>query len=213
MYPDLAFSLPDGAKLRHKVGPNQRRVVGLGVMLDAGPYGGASSGNTTYRRYMDTLALLGEWLLAREYDIRLLIGGVCDQPVRQELKCRLKKSLTVHDADRIIEEPDVSVDEFLSGLAGTEFVVATRFHNVLLALLCNKPVIAISFHPKCSSLMHAMGLSEYCLDINHLDADKLIGKVRALEQNTGDLRPLIRSRVDQFRAALEEQFETMFNPL
>ena len=213
VYPDLAFSLAGGAKPRNEVAAHQRPIVGLGVMLDAGPYGPAGSDNTTYRRSLDIFAMLGEWLLAREYNIRLLIGGVCDRPVRQELKCLLEKNLPMHDGDRIIEAPDVSVDEFLSELAETEFVVATRFHNVLLALLCNKPVIAISFHPKCTSLMSAMGLSEYCLDINHLDANELIEKVQALERNAGELKYLIRARVGQFREALEEQYELMFNRL
>ena len=52
--------------------------------------------------------------------------------------------------ERIIDEPIASVDDLLKQLAATDVVVATRFHNVLLALLLNKPAIAISYHPMCS---------------------------------------------------------------
>ena len=73
-------------------------------------------------------------------------------------------------------------EDLLAGLAATDVVVATRFHNVLMAMLLNKPVIAISFHHKCSSLMRQMGLSDYCHDIHQMDADRLIGQFRKLEQ-------------------------------
>jgi|SRR6516225_3197928 len=42
------------------------------------------------------------------------------------------------------------------------------------ALELHKPVIAISFHHKCTSLMSDMGLAEYCHDINHMNAGRLI---------------------------------------
>ena len=49
-----------------------------------------------------------------------------------------------------------------------------------MSLLLSKPVIAISFHHKCSSLMSDMGLSEYCHDINQMNADTLIEQFQAL---------------------------------
>jgi polysaccharide pyruvyl transferase WcaK-like protein len=104
-----------------------------------------------------------------------------------------------------------SVEDLLSQIASTEIVVATRFHNVLLALLCNKPVIAISFHHKCESLMSAMGLSSYCLDINELKAETLIDKFCDLETNACKLKPLIREKVIEFRRALDEQYNLIFN--
>jgi polysaccharide pyruvyl transferase WcaK-like protein len=119
--------------------------------------------------------------------------------------------LSAFDEGRIIDEPISSVEELLSQIAATDIVVATRFHNVLLALLCNKPVISISFHHKCESLMSAMGLSEYCLGINDLKADKLIEKLCDLEKNVDELKPLIRKKTQEFREALHEQYETIFN--
>ena len=91
--------------------------------------------------------------------------------------------------------------------------MATRFHNVLLALLCNKPVISISFHHKCNSLMSAMGLSEYCLDINDLKADKLIEKFCDLEINANKVKPLIREKAREFRETLDEQYKLIFNDI
>ena len=122
------------------------------------------------------------WLLAHEYDVRLLIGDLGDTPATQEFRALLRERLSVCDQWHIIDEPICSVENLLSQIVATDIVVATRFHNVLLALLCDKPVISISFHHKCESLMSAMGLAEYCLDINDLKADKLIEKICDLEE-------------------------------
>ena len=101
----------------------------------------------------------------------------------------------------------------LSQLAATDVVVVTRFHNVLLALFLNKPVISISFHHKCVSLMGAMGMSEYCQDINRLDVDRLIEQFCDLEKNAEKLRLLIKQKTEEFRKALDEQYTVIFKDI
>jgi len=98
----------------------------------------------------------------------------------------------------------------LPQIAATDMVVATRFHNIILALLLNKPVISISFHHKCTSLMEEMGLSDYWQDINHMDAGRLIEQFRDLEKNADKLKPVIRQKVEQSRKALDEQYSLIF---
>lgn len=209
VYPDLAFSLPRALILHHSNKNRRRPVVGLGVMLYAGRYSDKPNA-TTYRNYLEQLVILVSWLLTREYDVRLLIGDLCDRPVMEEFKGLLKERLPAYDASRIVDEEVVSVEQLLSQLAETDLVVATRFHNVLLALLSNKPAVAISFHHKCASLMSAMGLSDYCLDINELKAAELIEKVCDIEKNACKLKALIGERTEQCRRALEEQYELIF---
>jgi polysaccharide pyruvyl transferase WcaK-like protein len=204
VYPDLAFSLPEAVipQPDHRES-NNRPVVGLGVMMDSGAYG-VPRPSDTYSVYLDKLVTFGEWLLAREHDVRLLSGDVDDTRALQEFGNRLKDG-------RIICQPICSVDDLLSQIAATDIVVATRFHNVLLALFCNKPVISISFHHKCESLMSAVGLSEYCLDIRDWDAGTLIEKLRALEKNADEIKLLISKKAKGFREALDEQYRYIFD--
>jgi len=77
-------------------------------------------------------------------------------------------------------------------------------------LLSNKPVVAISFHHKCESLMSQMGLSEYCHDINHMDADTLIRQFEQLVRNADDVKNTIRRGVEASRRALDEQYDLLF---
>jgi polysaccharide pyruvyl transferase WcaK-like protein len=212
VYPDLAFSLPDAVIPHDDVQEGARPVVGVGLMDYAGRYSVDKPSNTIYLAYLEKLAIFAGWLIMHGYDVRLLIGDLrYDKSVVREFKDVLKSHGHMHDERRIIDEEVSSVEQLLSQLAATDVVVATRFHNVLFSLICKKPVIAISFHHKCASLMSAMGLSAYCQDINHLNADKLIEQFCDLEKNAEKVRIMIRKKTEEFRRALEEQYTVVFN--
>lgn len=205
VYPDLAFSLPAAPPTGEAV-KGRRSIVGLGLMLYAGMYGIEKTTSAHYAAYLETLAGFAKWLLDRDYDIRLLIGDRADMEVTREFVSLVKTRSATHDEERIIAAPIDSPKHLLSQLAATDFVVATRFHNVLLALSLNKPSIAISFHHKCSSLMSQMGLSKYCQDIKQLNGDKLIDQFCELEKNARSLSQMISEKVADCRTALDEQY-------
>ena len=210
VYPDLVFSLPEAVIANDNSEKKRRSVVGLGLMEYYGKPSVDSPGNAIYLAYLENLVVFLRWLLAHEYDARLLIGDVGDRRVTEEFKSLLKERSLIYDEARIIDEPVSSVEHLISQLAATDIVVATRFHNVLLALLLNKPVISISFHHKCASLMSEMGLGEYCHDINHMNAGRLIEQFQDVERNAEKLKPVIRQKVEQSRKALDEQYSLIF---
>jgi polysaccharide pyruvyl transferase WcaK-like protein len=212
-YPDLVFSLPEAVIPRRDAKSDRRSIIGVGVMAYAGKY--STSGNEAHRAYLESLVEFVRWLLDHDYDVRLLIGDVADRRVTQELRSLLKDRLSLHGSDeaRIVDEPVNSVEDLLSQIAATEIVVATRFHNTLFAMLCDKPVIAISFHHKCDSLMSAMGLSDYCLDINGLKSDRLIEKFCNLKANANKISLLIREKQRKFREELDEQYKLIFSDM
>jgi polysaccharide pyruvyl transferase WcaK-like protein len=211
VYPDLAFSLPQGVIPQCGSGNSSRPVVGLGVMECPGKYSIANPTDKTYLAYLDNLAWFVEWLLVRGYNVRLLIGDLGDTNAKNYFRDLLRKRISESDEERIIDEPIRSPDDLLLQIAATELVVATRFHNIILALLCNKPVISISFHHKCESLMSSMGLSEYCLDLNNFGAEQLSEKFCRLEQNCRALKSAISQKVIEFREALDYQYKIIFN--
>ena len=133
-----------------------------------------------------------------------------DRNASEEFKSLLKASLDQYDEQRIIDQAALSVEQLLPQIAATDLVVATRFHNIVLALLLKKPVISISFHHKCASLMEEMGLSDYCQDINHMDAGRLIEQFQDVERNAEKLKTVIRQKVEESRKALDEQYSLVF---
>jgi polysaccharide pyruvyl transferase WcaK-like protein len=210
VYPDLVFSLPEAMLPPDGDRRGKRSIIGLGLMPYAGKYSVAKPSDATYQEYLESLVTFVRWLLVHDYDIRLLIGEVSDRSASEEFKSLLKTSLGHYDEDRFIDQPALSVEQLLPQIAATDIVVATRFHNILLALVLNKPVISISFHHKCASLMEEMGLSEYCQDINHMSGDRLIEQFQDLVRNADKLKPVIRQRVEQSRKALDEQYGLIF---
>jgi polysaccharide pyruvyl transferase WcaK-like protein len=210
VYPDLAFSLPEAVISCGDPQNSTRSVVGLGVMVYAGMFPDATT-DTAYLSYLENLSSFSQWLLDHGYDIRLLSGELQDERARRELRDLLRKQLSAGYEERIIDEPIYSVENLLSQIMATDIVVATRFHNVLFSLLCNKPVISISFHHKCESLMNQMGLSEYCLGINDLKAASLIEKFCELQTNSDVIKTSVVTKTKEFREALDEQYKLIFN--
>jgi polysaccharide pyruvyl transferase WcaK-like protein len=213
VYPDLVFSLPKPMIPDQGGKQGKRPVVGLGLMEYAGRYSIENPSQAVYSGYLEKLVSFGAWLLSQEYDIRLLIGDSGDRSATEVLKAQLKARLGASAEARVIDHPMGSVDQLLGQLAATDIVVATRFHNVLFALLLEKPVISISFHEKCSSLMRQMRLSEFCLNMGEFSAGCLIEKFSDLEKNADRLRLLIKQRTVEFRAALDEQYNIIFRDM
>ena len=212
VFPDLAFSLPECVMPpRNRTGAC-RPVVGLGVMEYAGRYSVRRPVDAAFSEYLEGLVEASRWFLDHGYDIRLLSGDLGDSHARHAFRRLIKERLPAYEA-RIIDEPVASVTDVLSQIAATDFVVATRFHNIVLGFLCGKPVISISFHHKCESLMAMMGMQDYCLGMSGLKADRLIDTFRRLEANAHTLEPLIKTRVASFRQALDQQYEIIFGKL
>jgi polysaccharide pyruvyl transferase WcaK-like protein len=211
VFPDLAFSLPECMIPRRDKAFAGRRVVGLGVMEYPGKYGARGPSEAAFPEYLEALVESSRWLLERGYDIRLLSGDLADSDARRAFRRVLQERLLTYDCGRIIDEPVASAMDVMSQIASTDFVVATRFHNILFGFLCGKPVISISFHHKCESLMAAMGMSDYCLEMSELTADQLTDTFRHLEANGHALGPSIRERITTFRQALDHQYDMLFS--
>ena len=210
IYPDLVFSLPEVLMPPDENRIGSRRVVGLGLMVYAENYSVGNKARDTYKRYLESVVAFAQWLLMEDYDIRLLLGDG-DSVVIEEFEFLLRARLGAYDEERVTYEPCNSVQETLSQLAATDFAVVTRFHNALFALLLRKPVIAISFHHKCASLMDEMGLTAYCHDIAQMSTSRLIEQFQELETNRETVRIAIGQRVEESRRALNEQYDFLFD--
>jgi polysaccharide pyruvyl transferase WcaK-like protein len=211
VFPDLAFSLPRNAVTCRGSTMGSGAVIGLGVMDWADRYSKHGPGNAAQMTYLQAVAKMARWLLARGFKIRLLIGDFADAGAKQALLQLLTQHPTNYDRDSVVDEPIHSVEDLLSQIAATDAVVCTRFHNTILALFCEKPVISMSFHHKCDSLMAAMGMSDYCLNSGDLDADRLIETFCRLEQNADALKALIYEKIKKFRDDLDWQYELVFS--
>jgi polysaccharide pyruvyl transferase WcaK-like protein len=208
VYPDLAFSLPRAVVPANHDPGRPGAVIGVGVMNYHNRFGRSGNDDTIYRDYVRSLSYFVIRLLELGYTVRILIGDVVyDQGVRQDLRTVLEERGFKYGNGRIIDEPVSTVDELLSQLSSVDVLVASRFHNLLLALMLGKPVFAISYHEKFRPLMNGVGLGGFCQDIEQIEVDELIGKILSLQANAAGIKLQIARETESYRLALDDQYE------
>jgi polysaccharide pyruvyl transferase WcaK-like protein len=211
--PDLAFSLPRSVAVTHGAVMSERgglrpRRVAVGVFNYRGRGQANSADAAAYHAYLDRICSLIQWLLAREYQVRVVIGDFnYDEDVRLDARAELARRGLELTSPLFADEPATSFEQLLDQLSAVDFVIASRYHNVLLGLLLGKPVVSLSYEGKHEALMRAMGLADYCQTIDDLDVKRLVEQFQRLEKNADSLRAVIVERVAANRASLEEQYD------
>lgn len=89
-------------------------------------------------------------------------------------------------AAQVFSELDVKIDsefhtpeQLLGELADSAFVVTTRMHMAILALMCRVPTLAIAYEFKTLELFSNLGLSRYVISLDDLNEEMI--EERALE--------------------------------
>jgi len=212
VFPDLAFSYPAAKLPQNSNNGSSRAVVGVGLMTYFNRTGSSPENDTIYSEYIAKIGDFVSWLLEKKYTVQLLIGDVTyDQSATRDLMAYIKKRGVHCENGTIIDEPATSVDQVLSQLDATDFVVASRFHNILLALMLAKPVLAISYHEKNAALMASAGLAEFSQDIEHINVDKMIRQFQSMEEKADSIELRLRRNAAACRVALDDQYNLIFN--
>jgi polysaccharide pyruvyl transferase WcaK-like protein len=208
VYPDLAFSLQRTLLPPSQNIGKQKLVFGIGLKDYLGREGLCDRyNNRTYRDYLNTLGDLVAWLFERKYIVRIIIGDTLyDSAVKKDFMESLQERGLMDKEGQIVNEAIFTVQQLLSQIAAVDFLVTSRFHNLVLALMLNKPVICLSDHGKLDSLMTEIGLAEYCLPLANLDFNNLTDKLVKLEREAATLRPYIKRKTEEYRRTLDEQY-------
>lgn len=211
VYPDLAFSYPDADLPAFDAVRWPPKRVGIGVM---GYYGWNRKGDAAeaiYRTYIAKIEKFVSWLLDHDHTVRLLIGDT--SPDTRPVEDLAKTFGAVGDPrgdGPLIAEPIGSVDELMVQIADVDITIASRFHNVLLSLLMERPVISIGYSKKNDALLHAYGFQDCCQDIETFDVDRLIGQFRGLVGRSEAPTETLRRLKQTAQQRLDRQYEETF---
>jgi polysaccharide pyruvyl transferase WcaK-like protein len=201
MYPDLAFKLP--VPQSAPADPSHPLTVGVGVMNYRGWYAFDERGQGVFEGYVAKMAMFVTYLLASGYNVRLLTGDEDDAPAVEAVMAALGEA----DTERLSSEPVHSLHDVFSQVSRTDLVVATRFHNVVAALMAGKPVISLSYAAKNDLLLERMGLGDFCQHVDSFNVGLLTEQFSRLAENREEHSRTISSRVGKFRKSLELQDE------
>jgi polysaccharide pyruvyl transferase WcaK-like protein len=186
-------------------------VIGIAPMA----YGDSSrhwvDDNPGYRRLIDGLAEFSGRMLERGHRIKLFSSDIWfDSQALADLDAAIHKNYPAAASDRVTREPVADISDLLAALSRLDCYVTCRFHGVVFASLLNVPTLALAPHPKVTTLMEDMGLSDYCVDISSCDAGDLAARVDRLIANMEDVRARNGRHVAQFQSLLASQFDGLF---
>lgn len=210
--PDLVFglALPDAPPPEVTNGHPLR--VGVGVMAYYGPAHDTTGGAPLYRAYVAQMTRFVHWLLDQGHHVRLLTGDVDNDPQpAHEILASVREAGRPEWQARIVSEPIASAHALSLQIAQTDLVIASRFHNLVGALMLGRPVMSVGFHEKNDALMADMGLADYCQHIERIDVDRLIRQFDALRAQLGPVARRIVQKTADYRAALEEQYRCVLS--
>jgi polysaccharide pyruvyl transferase WcaK-like protein len=209
VYPDLVFGLSRDHLAGARTEAKSPRIVGLGLKDYATPVDDADS--RSYGAYLGVMADFVAWLQAQGHAVRLIIGDAqYDTRVREDLVALLEARGAGAKAPLLLSDPVPSVEELLRQLRETDAVISPRFHNLVLALMLNKPVIALSDLPKVTVLLADLGLGHFCLPLEGLKTEDLTGRFVQLQNDAGKLKPHIKDLVERYRHLVEEQYRKVY---
>lgn len=209
VYPDLVFGLSCNHLTSQQTHAERSRIIGLGLKDYATPVNDEDAKN--YRDYLLVMADFVMWLQARGHTVRLIIGDAqYDTRVREDLIALLKARGSGAGESLPLSDPVPTVDELLRQLSETDAVISPRFHNLVLALMLNKPVIALSDLPKIDALLVDFGLARFCLPLEGLKPEELTARFVDLQNDAASLRPYIKDVVEKYRHSVDEQYEKVY---
>ena len=180
--PDVVFAhdLPDVPAAQPT---RARATVGVGVMA----YGGWSKtgDGDVYEAYLAMLATVVDEIVRAGDRVRLIVGQPIDLSVAEDLLVRLAPEVaTVVEPATYEEMPGL-----LRVMGECDVVLATRYHNVVSALLVRRPVVSLSYAPKNAEVLRALGIEGSDRAIEEADAVWVLERLRAIRTGRTGLPP------------------------
>ena len=202
-YPDIAFSLPLPQSLPQKTGP--RPTVGVGVMDYHGWSKTEANADAIHERYTDKLAAYVVWLLEKNLDVRLLTGDLRDDNAVGKVLAKIAAIAKDAPMERVAASRSRNLQELMQDIAQTDFVVVSRYHNVVCALKLGRPIISLSYNQKNDYLLAQFGQEAYCQHIETFDLERLKQLTDDIVGNADAVRAEIHACNKSVREKLGEQ--------
>jgi len=209
IFPDLAFSLPASLFPETSCFDGGQLSVGLGVQ------GMSAAADRHVRedsreRYLNELASFSANAVGRGERIDFLYGDSKYDLQSAEDLVELTKSRL---CDRDLAIPKIrtlqTFKELILVLAELDLVVSSRFHNIILAMMLEKPVIALAYESKHFDLMAQFGLEHYVYDWLDIDSERLTKNLEEIRRNWTEISDQIRREVEESRKKLRLQYECL----
>jgi polysaccharide pyruvyl transferase WcaK-like protein len=209
----FAAALPDHGSATREEAPV---VVGLNVMAHQDPRYWRRGDRRRYEAYLAKMASFAGWLLERGYVVRVFSSQTqSDLMVTADLTTALaERGFEGHPRLDIAAERVETVNDLIEMVAGCDYMVAARYHTILLSLLTGVPVLALAYHPKTVELLARVDRADRCADIDEIEVHELTARFETMvTEDTPEERAFQRKLSLDERAAVQLQFDWQFGAL
>ena len=212
VYPDSVYGLNVASRGYAGQRSGRQPIVAVSPMPYCDPRVFAEKNQSVYDAYIRTLGRFTAHLLRHGCAVALLSGDIGVDPMAVEDLQRALKNEGISAASHPLSAERVdSTQDLLAKLSAVDFVVTSRFHGVVFAHLLNKPVVALSHHPKVAALMDDIGLADYCVrDLRSFDVEQLTHMFQALVDDQDQIRGRMAEQLSAFRGRLAGEFDELF---
>lgn len=211
--PDSVYSLALPPLPSTPTDTRYRSVVGLSPMAYGDPRLSREHDPVIYDTYIRRFASFGGWLMDHHHSVKLFCNDIgIDPPAANDVERILTSRADDHgrSSDQLQRVHNWTTSELLQNMSSMDFIVTCRFHGIVFAHLLNKPVLAISHHPKMTGLMDDLGLAQYCVDIGSLDLALLTDTFLSLVENRQEVQNRMSERLASYQKRLAAQFDQLF---
>lgn len=187
--------LPDLAFLLTAPSPREPRPeVGVGVIAWNGATRSAT-GTARQEQYEDVMVRLVEWLIDGGWGVVVLAGDDDDAAVANRIVESVGRRRP--SARAVVRyAPVQTLGALVETVASLRLVVASRYHNLISALIAGRPVVGVAYAEKHRVLLEHYGLAEHCQPISDVDVERLKQSVATVAAESETLA----RRVQQQRA-------------
>lgn len=215
--PDMGFGLDVG----RYVGPwdppgavKGRTIVGLSMMAHCDPRYIPRNDPPRYDAFIRKIAELTAHLLRSDYAVMVVSSDIAADPRSfADVREILRRDHGLGEDPRLVEPRIEGLSELASAFSACDYVIAARYHCIVLPCLLGKPVLALAYNRKQIDLMELMGQQAYCLDIDRFEVGELVERFERMQRDRDAICGQLRERVERCRRRLAEQYDRVLGPL
>ena len=207
--PDLAYAAPIQPPVETPL-PGRRPVLAVSPLAYGDPRFWPEPDAAHYQHHLESMASMCRRMLALGWEIVLVSSDSPDAVTVRDVLAQMKPQLLPEERARVSTPETGNLTALARALAPADVVVAARLHGVIISHVLGKPVLALSYERKVTSLMDGMEQQTLCLPIRSLDSEVATAKVLGILEQRQTWATDVRTRVAAYRQQVEAQYDRSF---
>lgn len=199
LFPDLAFFLEMDKNLNEQQMKKFKACLSSSkknIALTIRPYRfpGAENPEKSYENYKQAICDFVRYLSDNNYHAVLIEHTFSGNTHEQDMSCINEVAEMLDDSVDYSVYSDLSLTcrQLKYIYSNFDYIVGTRFHSIIFSLAAKVPAIAITYGGnKGQGIMNDIGLSEYTLPIDELNASSLIDLFNKITNNAESVQNVI----------------------